>query len=227
MSTLRLSPRRLRLVHLLRVALVAASVVTATSARAQGFAESPYEPPHRGVVVPVADPDEDRDEVFPELPSFPRTRSTVRLSLGPMGKLDGDAAAPGLFAAVDFGRGAAGFRLAGAWLAVGEQNGLAQYTGELTIDFGGRSRVRPVIAAGAGAAHTGASIDADGTRNEEEGAWLGIGTVRAGLSVLLPLDGADARVGVDLGAAIPAVVSDRAPSSSPWALGAAFVSVGF
>jgi hypothetical protein len=223
MSTLRFSPRRSRSVLVLRFAVALAALATAGSARAQGFAESPYERPHHHVAS-----DDDLDEEPSDvLPPLPRLRSTVRLSLGPMGKLDGDAAAPGLFAAVDFGRGAAGFRLAGAWLAVGEQNGLAQYTGELTLDFGGRSRVRPVIAAGAGAAHTGSSRGEDGVLRTDQGAWLGIGTVRAGLSLLLPLEGADARIGVDLGAAIPAIVSDRAPSSSPWALGAAFVSVGF
>lgn len=224
MSTLRFSSRRSRSVLLLRLAVAVATFATAGSARAQGFAESPYEGPHHHH---VASDDDLVEEPTDGLAPLPRLRSTVRLSLGPMGKLDGDAAAPGLFAAVDFGRGAAGFRLAGAWLAVGESNGLAQYTGELTLDFGGRSRLRPVIAAGAGAAHTGSSRGDDGALRTDEGAWLGIGTVRAGLSMLLPLEGADARIGVDLGAAIPAVVSDRAPSSSPWALGAAFVSVGF
>ena len=212
---------------LLRLAIVAGALASAEVARADGFARPPHDD---GVAVPIPDGDryDDYDNRDPEpFPPLPISRSSVRVAVGPVGKLDADSASPGLLAAIDFGRGPTGFRLTGAWLSAGNTEGLAQYTGEITVDFGGASRVRPVIGAGAGVARTSSSLDEDGNLVEDEGAYLGIGVVRGGISVLLPLAGADARLGVDVTGAIPAVVSDRAPSSSPWVLGAVTIAVGF
>jgi hypothetical protein len=161
-----------------------------------------------------------------DLSPSPRA-SLVRLLVGPAGKLDARSASPGLLAALDIGRGPTGFRLTAAWLDVGSEHGLSQYTGEITLDFGGRSRLRPVIGAGGGVARTSSSVREDGTLDASTGATLGIGTVRAGLGLRLPFDEADARVTLDLTGALPAIRTDHAPDVTPWALASLTVGVGF
>lgn len=154
-------------------------------------------------------------------------RSVVRFNVGPAGRISSEGFSPGLLVAIDFGRGPAGFRLTGAWLDVGTEHGLSQYTGELTIDFGGRSRLRPTVGAGAGVGRTSSSVNKDGSANADDGAWLGLGVVRAGLGVMLPLDEVDARLGLDFTGTFPAIRAENAPPVSPWLLAGVNVSVGF
>src|SRR5205823_1711201 len=136
--------------------------------------------------------------------------------VGPAGKIDAESAAPGLLAAIDIGRGPTGLRFSGVWIDVGDAKGLSQYTGELTIDFGGRSRIRPVIGAGGGVARTSSSVKADGTPDPTSGSTIGVGLVRAGLGVRLPFEDADARVALDLTGTLPAIRGSSAPDLSPW-----------
>src|SRR5262245_1618411 len=127
-------------------ALLGASLTvlaTAGEARAEGFAT----PPDEGRAVAISP--SDRYVSYGDLETS-RRPSLVRLLVGPAGKVDARSTSPGLLAAIDVGRGPTGFRLTGAWLDVGADHGLSQYTGEITLDFGGRSRWRPVIGAGGG-----------------------------------------------------------------------------
>jgi len=214
-------PRRLPAL----VALVAVGAVLATAheAGAQGFATPPH--PHDGGAM-VATSHSER-LLFPgDLDPSPRP-SLVRVLVGPAGKVDARSASPGLLAAMDIGRGPTGFRFTAAWLDVGSDHGLSQYTGELTLDFGGLSRLRPVIGAGGGVARKSSSVREDGSLDTSTGATLGIGTVRAGLGYRLPFEEADARVTLDVTGALPAIRTDHAPDVTPWALASLTVGIGF
>jgi hypothetical protein len=127
--------------------------------------------------------------------------------------------------ALDLGRGPAGFRLSGFWLRVGSDNGLAQYTGELTLDLGGRMAFRPVLGAGAGFART-YRVDDNGARTTG-GATLGVGQLRAALEYRIPIEETDARAGVHLIGVLPAVRGEGAPDLGPWLIAAATVGIGF
>lgn len=206
---------------LIAASVGASAILVPAAASAQGFATPP---PGRGGSQIIS---RDYDDDYDSSSSFVSPRSVVRFSVGPAGRVSSDGFSPGLLVAIDLGRGPAGFRLTGAWLDVGTEHGLSQYTGELTVDFGGRSRFRPVVGAGAGIGRTSSSANADGTLNTDEGAWLGVGVVRAGLGVILPLDEADARVGLDLTGSFPAIRASNAPPLSPWLLAGVNVSIGF
>jgi hypothetical protein len=186
-------------------------------ASAQPFAQppgTPLEPEER----PTYDPTQP-----PEPPaSFPEP-SAVRVSVGPVLRVAKVATDGGLTAAVDIGSGPAGVRLAGAWVHVGGDAGLAAYQGELFIDFGAERRLHPIVGAGAGVARL-AMRETDGTTRL---GTYGIGVLRGTLEYVLPVEGADARVGVDASAGVPAVQSKSAPSADPWLLFAARVGVGF
>jgi hypothetical protein len=125
-------------------------------ASAQPFAQppgTPLEPEER----PTYDPTQP-----PEPPaSFPEP-SAVRVSVGPVLRVAKVATDGGLTAAVDIGSGPAGVRLAGAWVHVGGDAGLAAYQGELFIDFGAERRLHPIVGAGAGVARL-AMRETDGT----------------------------------------------------------------
>jgi len=151
--------------------------------------------------------------------------SWFRLHIGGTGRADSDRVTPGVMAAMDFGRGPAGFRASGAWLRVGSEDGLAQYTGELTLDAGGRSRWRPVLGAGVGLART-YRVDDTGTRTGG-GSSIGVGLLRVALEYRLPLEDIDARAGIHLIGTLPAIRAEGAPDLSPWIIGAATVGVGF
>lgn len=214
----------------LTVSLCTASIALATlsasrPAGAQGFADPPSAHQHARVIV--AEDDNGRCDDEPSSPAYDPGQSLVRLLVGPAGKFSTGSAEPGLLVAVDVGRGPTGLRLSGAWLSVGDESGLAQYTGELTVDFGGRSRVRPVIGAGGGVARTSSSVREDGTTDLGAGATLGIGVVRAGLGVMLPFSEADARVALDVTGSFPAIRASNAPDLSPWVLASITVGVGF
>jgi hypothetical protein len=200
--------------------LAALALTIASPARAdQGFAEPPD--------VHVAE-SYDRPVFEPSFDSVDPHASVVRLLVGPAAKVDTHGAQPGLFVASEFGKGPAGLRLEGAWLGVGKPNGVAQYTGELTLDFGGRSRIHPVLGAGGGVARTGSSVDANGAVDDKHGATLGIGVVRSGVSFRLPFEETDARLALDVTGAFPAIRGADAPKDlTPWAMGTVGVMIGF
>ena len=133
------------------------------------------------------------------VPEGPREvyRSPFRLNLGPAGVTSGRGLGLGLGLAADFGTGTVGARIAAAWMRGEERNdalaqsaplgnGLAQYTGELTLDFHKRGPVHPVFGMGFGLAHVSKP---GGSGN------AGIGTVRLGIEYALGLEDADVRIG--------------------------------
>jgi hypothetical protein len=188
---------------------------------------------HADAQVAYADPPPDHegrryvasDNPPPDPPSPVYRSSAVRPSVGTAARVTSDSFHPGLTAAVDFGRGPAGLRLSGTWVHVGYSDPLSQYTAELTLDFLAQSRLVPHFGAGAGIARTYA-VDASGAR-ASGGATLGIGVLRAALDYRLPLDDADARAGISVLSALPAIKADNAPRLDPWFILAATVGVGF
>ncbi len=205
----------------LAAALAAGAILSSTGpARAGGFAEPP---PSRRVVALDRDEHFSLGERYDDLPRL----SVVRFLVGPALKADAESALPGLYAAVEIGRGPAGMRLSASWLDVGHERGLSQYTGELTLDFGGRSRFRPVIGAGGGVTRTSSSARPDGTLDTTTGATMGVGLVRAGLGVRLPFSDTDARVNLDVTGVLPAIRGSTAPDLGPWVVTGLSVGIGF
>jgi hypothetical protein len=167
-----------------------------------------------------AEPPDNQPLVTDEAPSYYRPaelprepRSTVRVNLGPAMLVR--PATPGLLAALDIGRRAVGARFSGAWLNAGEEGGLTQYGAELWIDFGAGRELHPIIGAGA------AMLDGDLTGQDDSS---GAGTLRGAIEYQLPVDDAEARVGLSLTGLVPAINSQR---EEPWVIGALTVSAGF
>jgi hypothetical protein len=149
--------------------------------------------------------------------------STFRLSIGPALRIDSHRAHGGLVTALDIGARAAGARVSGAWARVGSEGGLSQYTAELWVDFGAERRLRPIVAAGAGLARLD-EAGADGSLHT----WtVGLGVLRGTLEYALPVTGADARVGVDVQAALPAIRGSAPAEVEGWLVAMARVGVGF
>jgi hypothetical protein len=164
-------------------------------------AESEFaEPPTRGNYEPAA--------------------SIVRASIGPALRVSQQAADGGLALAIDIGSRATGGRLFGSWVRVGSDRGLSEYTAELWIDFGLERRLHPIIAAGAGIARLEGSAG-------RPASTLGIGVLRLTLEYALPIEEADARVGIDALGNLPAIRSRSAENAPPWALLMARVGAGF
>jgi hypothetical protein len=134
-----------------------------------------------------------------------------------------DRADGGFGAAIDIGRGAAGVRVSGNWLRVGSDRGLAQYDGQLWLDFGNGERWHPIVAAGAGFAHV-EQTNAAGALHDST---IGIGSLRGTLEYVLPIREADARAGIDVEGALPAIRGNDAPNVDGWVLISARVGVGF
>jgi hypothetical protein len=154
--------------------------------------------------------------------SAPQARtSTVRAALGPAVRANDGAA--GLLAALDFGPRRTGFRAGAAWVDVGSDRGLSQYTGELWIDFVDSGPLHAVLGAGAGLARY-ESVTADGTADATH---QGLGVASARLEYLLPIDGTDARAALMLSGALPAIRGAHDPRLDPWLLVAATLGVGF
>ena len=149
--------------------------------------------------------------------------STVRLSVGPALRIAKGATDGGLAAAIDLGPGPAGARVSGTWVNVGSDGGLAEYRGELVIDFGGERRLRPILGAGAGVARLDRA-EADGS---VETATYGVGVLRGTLEYVLPVRGADARAGVDAIGSVPAIHEKGAGDPGAWISLVARVGVGF
>ena len=198
------------------------STLLGSNAFAQQVPEGGYaEPP------PHHDPD---DPPHPPQPSIwahndPRDDSLVRLNIGSVARINADSIRPGLFAAMDFGRGPAGFRISGTWVRVGYKDPLSQYTGELTLQLPFRSAFRPTFGVGAGLART-YQVDENGQQTSG-GANLGVGTIRAGVEYRIPLRDTDVRAGLGATATFPAIKASDAPSLDPWVLLGAAVSIGF
>jgi hypothetical protein len=167
----------------------------------------------------------DQAAARPQVEDAP-ARSAVRLGVGPEASTTGRGLGAGLGVAADFGRGTLGFRLAGAWLH-GEPSsgspspvggGLAQYTGELTVDFARRGPWRPVLGLGLGYAR----VDTGRAAGD-----VGIGTARLALEYALGFDDADVRVGAGVSGALPGPADGAVTDVKGWALVGASLVVGF
>ncbi len=203
------------------LALIGLSCIAGT-ARAEGFAQPPDEP----LIARPGPDDERRDEppiAYDGYDDFHQPRSTVRVHIGPTLRVSRHDPDGGLYAALDIGERAAGVRFSGAWVRVGADNGMQQYGGELWLDFGDGKRLHPILAAGAGVSRL-EQIDAAGTRTAST---VGVGTLRGTLQYVLPVRGTDARAGLDVIGAVPAIRGSGATESSPWMLVVATVGVGF
>ncbi|HQP34297.1 MAG TPA: hypothetical protein PLI95_03935 [Polyangiaceae bacterium] len=154
-----------------------------------------------------------------------RSLSPFRVHIGAAGRVVTEEITPGMMTAIDIGRGPAGFRATALWARVGSDDGLAQYTGELTLDFGRQSAWRPVLGAGGGFART-YRVDDQGNRTSG-GASLGLGVVRAALEYRLPIEGTDSRAGVNVMGVLPAVRGEGAPDVKGWVVVGATLGVGF
>ena len=205
--------------------LIAAGVLTTSaSALAQSYAQPPMGQGYRRYRV-------DDDYALPPPGDYydggwrRGALSPVRIHVGGAVRGDASSATPGLQTALDFFRGPAGLRLSAMWFDVGSDQGLSQYTGEITLDFGGRSAWRPVIGAGAGYARTW-RVDESGHR-ASGGANLGIGLMRVAIEYRLPIDGTDARVGLGVTGVLPAIRSSDAPDLVGWAVAGLSVGIGF
>jgi hypothetical protein len=203
--------------------VLALTLLLPHTARAEAFAEPPGTP-----LLPTAPPATGPQEFPAEEPlsvaaSAAPELAAVRLGVGPVLRVAPSATDGGLLAAADVGNGPAGVRLTGAWVRAGSERGLSTYQGELFVDFGGERRLRPIVGAGAGVARLGTRASDGRTKLST----YGIGVLRATLEVLLPVERADARVGVDASAGVPAVQSRSAPDAAPWLLLSARVGVGF
>jgi hypothetical protein len=139
--------------------------------------------------------------------------STFRFHVGPAVLLE--PAGPGLFTALDIGRGAVGGRASASWLRAESARGLAVYAVELWVDLRHRYAIPPIVGAGASLLRGGALGDASS---------VGAGVLRAGLEYELPVDDADARLALHLIAHVPAMGTDR---TAPWASAALTIGAGF
>lgn len=194
------------------------------------FADPPPPPaPLRPIVSDASPPPPDDDDA--RYGARELYRSPVRLSLGLAGVTTGRSLGPGVGIAADFGRGSVGFRLAATWLR-GEaspgsgvnaspspvSDGLAQYTGELTLDFHKRGPIHPVFGLGFGLAKV--------NRGDASGA-IGIGTARLGLEYALAFEDADARIGAGITGVLPGPSDRDTQDVRAYALVGAHLSIGF
>ncbi len=146
-----------------------------------------------------------------------------RIATGPALRLADATALGGLLVALDLGRRAAGFRASAAWMGVGQEEGVSQYTGELWLDFGFGRRLHPLLGAGGGLAR----VDARDEAGDLSATTVGVGVLRPGLQYLLPVRGSDARAGVELTGVLPAVQGSASATVGPWLMAVAAVSIGF
>lgn len=177
-------------------------------ARAEGSA--PPESPYYAEREVERDP---RSSDWAPAPAPESSSSLLRFSVGPA--LLFRPANPGLLTALDIGRRAVGARLSAGFLRAETDRGLASYTAELWVDLGHRHPLHPLLGAGASLLHGGAL-----GRQRSSGA----GVLRGALEYELPLDEADARVGLNVIALVPAIASDR---TEPWVLGSVTIGAGF
>ncbi|MES1183197.1 MAG: hypothetical protein ABUL60_05250 [Myxococcales bacterium] len=136
-----------------------------------------------------------------------------RLHVGPAMLLE--PAGPGLFTALDIGSRAVGARLSAAWLRAESEQGLSSYSAELWIDFRHRAELHPVVGAGA-------SFLRGGVLGRSKS--VGAGSLRCALEYELPIEDADARLGLGALLLVPAIGSER---TRPWTMAVFTVGAGF
>jgi hypothetical protein len=192
-----------------------------TSAWAQDRAVVQVGPGTRGYAEPPAPEPREAPQVAAD-----DSHSVMRLQLGPLAATTGRGLGPGLGVAADFGSGTMGFRLAAAWTH-GEPStsapspiggSLAQYTGELTLDFAKRGPLHPVLGIGFGYAR----VD---TGRAEGG--VGVGTARAALEYAILFDDADIRFSLGVLGALPGPADSAVADVKGWALVGGMLGVGF
>ena len=211
------SRRRVRTVILAGACALAVSAGVGTGRAERASApESPYHVPERAApsepyVAPYAS--EAREPRFREDWDARPAPSLFRLHVGPALLIQ--PASPGLFTALDVGRGAVGARLSAAWLRAESERGLASYTAELWVDLARDYELHPILGAGASFLHGGAL---GGDRS------AGAGVLRGALEYELPLRDADARLGLNLLGLVPAIASER---TRPWLQGGLTIGAGF
>lgn len=202
---------------LVGLALGLALIGSSSAAQAQ-FADPPGGQP---VVAVGGDYETTPPPSFEE--PFYHPHSTVRFGVGPVLRLSEPGADGGLGLTIDVGSDAAGVRFSGTWVKTGAEQGLAQYAGELWLDFGHDKRLHPIIGAGAGLAR----LDLAQPDGSVDGETIGVGLLRGSLQYLLPVDGTDARASLDVSGALPAIRGENGPSVDPWMTIGASVVVGF
>jgi len=163
------------------------------------------------------------DEVMDNPRNYEPSDALLRLGAGPAIRVAGDGAAGGLGVSLDVGARAEGGRLSATWIRAGSDRGLSQYTAELWVDFGAQRRLRPIIGAGGGVARLDEAAQGGGVSTST----VGLGVLRGTLEYVLPVAGADARVGVDLLGALPAIRDASTPDVRGWLIASARVGVGF
>jgi hypothetical protein len=163
------------------------------------------------------------DQVIDNPPSYEPPDALLRLGVGPALRIAGEGTAGGLGVSLDLGARAQGGRFSATWVRAGSDGGLSQYTAELWVDFGAQRRLRPIIGAGAGVARLDEAAPTGGLSTST----VGLGVLRGTLEYVLPVSGADARVGVDVLGALPAIRESSAPDVRGWLITMARVGVGF
>ena len=202
------------------LALLCPAIAHATD----GYANPPGDFPSRPDDPPRSDdPPPRSDDPPPRSDDFEPEESALRLSTGPVLRATTERADGGFNAAVDIGARAAGARLAGSWVRTGSDRGLSEYDAQLWIDFGYEQRLHPILAAGAGLARL-ESADALGAVHAST---VGIGSLRGTLEYVLPIREANARAGLDVEGALPAIRGQDAPEIGGWVLITARVGIGF
>ncbi len=200
------------------LALVA-FIAVAPAARAQSasFAEPPDAPRRQLVAV-------DREEQATREPDTEPPTEAVRLVAGSAARVANGTTRAGIYAALDLGKRTAGARLYGAWVRVGYEDPLAQLGAELTLTLPITRVVVASTGVGGGVARVG-RVEA-GAR-VPGGATLGVGTLRGGLDLRLPITDVDARIGAAAVGTMPVMRGDGAPAADPWLLGLATITVGW
>ena len=173
--------------------------------------------------APPGEPRPSPDNAAPFPGDFEPEESALRLSTGPVLRATPDRVDGGFSAAIDIGARASGARFAGSWLRMGSARGLSQYDAQLWVDFGAGQRWHPILAAGAGLAR----LESGSAPGSARAASVGIGLLRGTLEYVLPIREANARAGLDLEGALPAIAGSTAPDTSGWLLITARVGVGF
>jgi len=157
-------------------------------------------------------------------------RAPFRLQLGPSAITTGRGLGMGLGVAADFGRGTVGARIAAAWMRAERPSegdtqassvlasGLAQYTGELTLDLNKHGPVHPVLGMGFGVAH----VSKSGTSGN-----AGVGIARLAIEYAIGLDDADVRIGGSITGALPGPMDRELPDLRPYAIVGGNIAIGF
>jgi hypothetical protein len=194
--------------------------VRTTYAPPPPYASPPYTSPPPIAQDPIAVDD-------PPVPARELYRAPMRLHLGPVGVTTGRGFGLGMGVAADFGRGSVGFRLSAAWLR-GEpggggqpsplSDGLAHYTGELTLDFAKRGPLHPVFGLGFGLARV---------NRGDSGGSIGIGTARLGLEYAIPIEDADVRLAFGMTGVLPGPADKEVSDVRGYGLLGGALAIGF